>query len=183
LASPVISIAVLLLALAAVCPSLRSSPQSGSAVSGEYRIKAVYLYNFTQFVQWPESVFERHDSPLVIGVLGKDPFGASLDEVAQNETVRGRKLVIRRYSRPEEVRDCHLIFISPSQEKDLPSILELLRGTSILTVGDTQDFVSKGGMIGFISKENRIRPKINVAAARDAHLDLSSRLLAVSEMN
>ncbi|HZS08826.1 MAG TPA: YfiR family protein [Blastocatellia bacterium] len=160
--------------------SLLATGASGQG-SREYDLKAVFLYNFTQFVEWPSKAFPNSSAPIIIGVLGADPFGRSLVETVQGETVRNRRLVVEHYSRVEEIKTCHVLFISQSEAGQLDRILSNLKGRSILTVGETPDFTQRGGVIGFVTEKNKIRLRINLAAARAAELTISSKLLRVAE--
>lgn len=146
------------------------------------QVEAVYLFNFSQFVEWPPESFPEGRSPLVIGVLGNDPFGQTLDEVVQGESVNGRALAVQRFQRIEDVADCHILFISRSERDQLRQILEHLKGRSILTVSDMDEFANAGGMIRFVNVENKIRLRINVDAARAAGLTISSKLLRPAQI-
>ncbi len=150
--------------------------------TGEYQVKAVFLYNFAQFIEWPARAFPDAGSPLVIGVLGEDPFGAYLDETVRDEIVNGRALVIRRYRRPEEIDGCHILFISRSEVDRLEQIFAALRGRAVLTVGDAEGFARRGGMIRFITENRRIRLRINLDAAKAGNLKISSKLLRPAEI-
>ena len=144
-------------------------------------MKAVFLFNFAQFVEWPTNSFADLQSPIVIGVLGDDPFGNYLDELVRGEQVNHRPLVIKRYTRVEEIKSCQILFISASERDRLDSVFQKLRGCSILTVGDTEGFASRGGMIRFVVEKNKIRLRINLDSARAANLVLSSKLLRTAE--
>ena len=159
-----------------------SSLGAQSPQVSEYQVKAVFLFNFAQFVDWPAGAFPGPTAPLVIGVLGDDPFGPYLDETVRGETVRGRPLEVRRYRKIEDIRACHILFVSPSEESRLEDILANLRHRAILTVGDGAGFAQRGGMIRFISERNRIRMRINVAAAEAVQLTISSKLLRAAEI-
>jgi len=148
----------------------------------EYQLKAVFLFNFAQFVEWPPESFPEAQTPLVIGVLGEDPFGAYLDETVRGETVNNRSLVVHRYRRVEEIETCHVLFISRSEEDRLEQILTSLKGRNILTVGDMTDFARRGGMIRFLIEKNKIRLRVNLAATKDANLVISSKLLRPAEI-
>jgi hypothetical protein len=148
----------------------------------EYQLKAVFLFHFAQFVEWPPDAFPAAHTPLVIGVLGEDPFGAYLDEAVLGETVNNRSLVVHRYRRVEEIQTCHVLFISRSEAGRLEEILTSLQGRNILTVGDTAGFAARGGMIRFALDANKIRLRVNLAAAQDAHLTISSKLLRPAEI-
>jgi hypothetical protein len=148
----------------------------------EYQVKAVFLFNFSQFVSWPPAAFGRGDSPLVIAVLGHDPFGADLDAVVNGEHVGERPLMVRRYNDVSEIKDCHILFIDRSEARQLPAIVQALRGRSILTVSDIEDATRSGVMIDLIKDSDRIRLRINVAATREGGLTLSSKLLRPAQI-
>lgn len=148
----------------------------------EYQLKAVFLFNFAQFVEWPASAFPSPETPLVIGVLGEDPFGPYLDETVRGEKVNDRPLVVRRYQSVEEITTCHILFISRAEEGRLKGILDSLRGRSVLTVSDADRFATRGGMIRFVTDHHRIRFRINLEAARAANLTLSSKLLRPAQI-
>jgi hypothetical protein len=164
--------------LAAAGPLARAE----SAGASEYELKAVFLFNFAQFVTWPADAFVDAHAPLVIGVLGENPFGAALEEVVRGETVNGRPIVVQHYRGVEEIRACHILFVSDSERARLPRIVPSLAGRSILTVGDVEDFVRRGGMIRFVAENRRLHLRINLEAARAAHLTLSSKLLRPAEI-
>ena len=153
-----------------------------SPASPEYQLKAVFLFNFAQFVEWPASAFPGPDAPLVIGILGEDPFGPYLDETVRGEKVNDRPLVVRRFRSVEEISTCHILFISGREMGRLRGILDSLRGRSILTVGDVEGFATRGGMIRFITDQNRIRFRINLDAAKAADLTISSKLLRAAQI-
>jgi YfiR/HmsC-like len=168
-----VAIVAVLLAFAAA-PARPQAP----AVPTEYEVKAVFLFNFSQFVDWPAASFADGGAPLVIGVLGSDPFGATLDEIARGETVNGRPLAVRRYDSVEQIDDaCHILFIERSQEERLDAVLAALKGRNVLTVGDFEGFARRGGIIRFVTVGNKIRLRVNLAAAQDAKLTISSKLL------
>lgn len=152
------------------------------AAAREYQVKAVFLFNFAQFVEWPPSAFPDERSPLVIGVLGDDPFGPFLDEVVRGESVGGRSLVIQRYRRPEEIGTCHILFIGNSEAARLGQIVARLQGRDVLTVSDIEGSAYAGVMIRFIAANKRIRLRINLEAARAARLVISSKLLRSAEI-
>lgn len=162
--------------------ALTSVARAQTKEVGEYQVKAVFLYNFALFVDWPPSAFEEVQSPLVIGILGPDPFGRYLDEAVQNERVNNRPMVVRRFRRVEDITTCHILFISPSNSGQLEHVLNALKGQSILTVSDAADFCQMGGMIRFIDERNKIRLRINLEAAKAAGLRISSKLLRPAEV-
>lgn len=147
----------------------------------EYQIKALFLFNFTQFVEWPSDAFSEPNAPLVIGILGADPFGPYLDETIANEEANGHPLIIDRYRNMEEVKTCHILFIN-SQEINKVALNESLKERSILTVSDAPNFIQEGGMIRFFIKSNKIQFQINPNAAKMAGLNISSKLLRLAEI-
>jgi len=166
-------------ALALLVSAVVSAP---AAAFEEYQVKAVFLYNFVQFVEWPMEAFSGADSPVVIGVLGEDPFDGDLDALVRDERVNERPVLVRRYRRVEEVQDCHLLFISRSESDRIEQILASLRGRPILTVNDTEGGAQRGVMIRLVLVESKVRIRINLEAARAANLTLSSKLLRPAEI-
>lgn len=148
----------------------------------EYQVKAVFLYNFTQFIEWPATSFSGPESPLVIGVLGKDPFGSFLDETVKGETINGHPLKVQRYNDVNEIKTCHILFINLSDKEKLEGILEQLKDKSILTVGDASIFAKQGGMIRFFTEDRKTRLLINLESVKKADLNISSKLLRIAEV-
>lgn len=146
------------------------------------QVEAVFLFNFTQFVDWPPQAFADPSSPIVIGVLGSDPFGAALDEAVRSEVVKGHPLVVHRAQHIEELADCQILFISRSERAHLMPVLAKLRGRNVLTVSDLNEFASEGGMICFVLINNKVRLRINLEATRAAGLTLSSKLLRFAQI-
>jgi hypothetical protein len=153
-----------------------------TAISREYEIKAVFLFNFAQFVDWPPEASANSPSPLIIGVLGDDPFDGYLDDTVRGEKLNNRPFVVQRYRRVEDIDGCQVLFIGHTNPSQLMHIMAALKGRSILTVGDTEGFAEDGGIIRFVTENNRIRFRINVDAAESAHLVISSKLLRLAEV-
>jgi hypothetical protein len=174
----------ILIALGAFALSLASAgvARAAPAVSREFEVKAVFLFNFAQFVEWQKDAFPDASAPLVIGILGSDPFGAYLDEAVRGEKVNDRAIVIRRFSSVGDVGTCHILYISQSEAPRLGDILAALKGRSILTVSDMDQFSRDGGMIRFVMENNKVRLRINNDAARASGLRISSKLLRPSEV-
>ena len=155
--------------------------QAQEALS-EYQVKAAYLFNFLKFVEWPDESFADPLAPIVMGVVGENPFGTALPQVITGKTVQGRDLVIRVYRTGEDLRAAHILFISASERKKLPVILSGLRGSSVLTVGDMRGFLEAGGMIEFLNENDRVRFAINLTATAQARLKMSSKLLSLARV-
>ena len=162
--------------------SLFTARGLGQVESNEYQLKAVFLFNFAQFVKWPEKAFANTDSPIVIGVLGADPFGPVLDETVRGERIGGRPLLIQHYRRVEDIGSCHILFISGSEAPHLEKIISALNGRSILTVSDIDRAARRGVMVQFITEKKRVRLRINLDASKLAGLTISSKLLRPTEI-
>jgi hypothetical protein len=147
----------------------------------EYEVKAAFLYNFTRFVEWPPDALARSDV-FIIGILGRDPFGGALDAAVQGKNVLQKELAVRRFATAREASGSQILFISPSEEARLPLVLRELEGANTLTVGETDGFARRGGMIEFRIESNRVRFDINVVTAERAKLKLSSQLLKLARV-
>ena len=174
--------ALLLAAFLAASGQVPRGADAGSPAASEYQIKAVFLFNFSEFVDWPAGSFAAQDSPFVIGILGTDPFGPSIDDAVRGEKVNGRPIAIRRFNRVEDAEGCHILFIGKSEASQLGAILSALRGRSILTVSDAQDYCSRGGMIELYTDRNKVRLRVNPKAAKEAGLSISSKLLRPAQI-
>ncbi len=171
----------LLIATVALAPRVTAAQTQREAIQ-EYQLKAVFLFNFAQFVDWPAVTFADTAAPFVIGVLGDDPFGNQLDVVVRGETVHSRPLVVRRYHRLEDITPCHILFISQSERDRMAKIVAGLRGRHILTVSDAENFARDGGMIQFFAEHHKIRLRIDLEAAKADDLTISSKLLRPAEI-
>jgi hypothetical protein len=158
------------------------SPQQGKGSSHENQLKAVFLFNFTQFVQWPTSSFNETE-PFVIGVLGKNIFKSYLEKTVEGELVNNRPIVIRYFDKVSpDLHECEILFI----EKSFPEInrcLEEVRGKAILTVSDDENFMKKNGMLRFYVESSKIRLEINKNAVGTSGLEISSKLLRLATIH
>ena len=146
----------------------------------EYEVKAVYLFNFAKFVQWPAGEPSGETDAFTTCVLGKDPFGQTLDFTLAGETLHGKKTATKRIESARDARGCRIVFVSASEEQRLGSILAALQGMSVLTVSDMEDFSERGGMIQLVMENDRVRFEVNLTAATSAKLVMSSELLKVA---
>lgn len=153
-----------------------------SAAPKEYQIKAAFLFNFAQFVQWPAEVFAEPDLPIRIGVLGQNPFGEALKETVRGESIRGHRFVVQYSNQLDDLKNCHLVFICKSEKERMNDILANLREESILTVSDIDGFARDGGAIGFYLDGKKVRFEINLAAAQRQKLKISSQLLGLGKI-
>jgi hypothetical protein len=147
----------------------------------EYQVKSAFLFNFIKFVEWPGNGAQGASVPFSIGILGKDPFGKALQAV-EGKVIRGRSVEIRRSRRIEELSECKVLFISASERGRLPQILKQLQKSDMLTVADQEGFCEAGGMINMVTVRNKVGFEINVAAARNVGLRISSQLLKLAQL-
>jgi hypothetical protein len=150
-------------------------------IAREYDVKAAFLFNFASFVEWPPESFQAGNGPLVIGVLGTDPFGHALDEIVSDQRSRDHALIVCRFNRLEEMPHCHILFVSSSEARHMKEIFRRLHGQPVLTVGDFPGFAEAGGAIGFVTT-NRVGLEINPEAVRAANLVVSAKLYKVARI-
>jgi hypothetical protein len=146
----------------------------------EYRLKAAFVFNFAKFVEWPPEAFTNATAPIVIGILGDNPFGQDLEETVNAKTVNDRPFEIREFHSATDARKCHILFICTSEKDKLSQIFDALRDTNVLTVGETDGFTDNGGMINFVRQGTKIRFQINADAAKAARLKISSKLMSLA---
>jgi len=151
------------------------------SAGSDYKVKAAYLYQFTKFTQWPDGLFLNAETPIRICVLGRNPFGSSLDNFS-SRTSQNRGLLIEYLPSLQSITSCHVVFISRSEEKRLTQILQRIENSPVLTVSDMEGFVYRGGIIGFVPKRRKVGIEINVSASRAAGAKLSSKLLEVATL-
>jgi hypothetical protein len=156
-----------------------------SSDSSEYLIKAGFIFNFAKFVEWPSAAFAQPDSPIVIGILGTDPFGTIIDQIVQDKKVGTRGFVVKRLkwgADPKDLKECKILFVGSSERAHMDDLVQMVRGLPILTVGEAPGFAEHGGVIRFVLEDNRVRFEVNVAAAQQADLTISSRLLTLARI-
>jgi hypothetical protein len=147
-----------------------------------YQVKAAFLYNFIKFVDWPENAFPTPQSPYVIGVLGKDPFGTVLDDVLRGKSVNGRPVIVKRLETDEQTRICHIVFVCSSERRRWNEIRQILKNYPVLTVSETPGFAESGGIVNFFQEGNKVRFEINIDAARRAGLRIDSTVLNLAKI-
>lgn len=144
----------------------------------EYQMKAAFLYNFMKFVEWPGQSSRDTNSPVVIGVLGEDPFGKDLEAVIEGKRINDRPVGIQRFPPGSSPNLCDVLFIAASERRRLPQLLRSLQNRATLTVGDEIDgFCQMEGMINFVKEAKKVRFQINNKAAERQGLKISSKLL------
>jgi len=146
----------------------------------EYQLKAAFLFNFAKYIDWPPEAFADDKSPFTIGILGANPFGSALEQTVAGKKINDHPIMIQPLSAAIEATNCHIVFISTSEKKRLAEIVQDLRGSAVLTVGETERFIEAGGIINFVPEANKIRFQINSEGAKAARLKISSKLLSLA---
>lgn len=171
-----------LCAFMSLCLPPSAFPEKGSAADIEYAVKAGFIYSFTKFTQWPESAFTGGQDEFVIGVIGDDPFGNTLDALASQKKVHSRRVVIKRFTSLDEIAGCQILFISSSLDGSLEKILARVGNKPVLLVGDTEGFAEKGVDVNFFIQEKKVRFEFNLKALDRAGIKVSSQLLNLGKI-
>ena len=148
----------------------------------EYRVKAAFLFNFAKFVEWPAQAFKTSADPIAICVVGQNLFGSALNDAVSGKTVDGRTFLVRQISGDQPTTGCQILFISSSERKRFHAILGEIKTSGVLTVGETEDFTTEGGIINFKIEAGRVCLQVNVDAADQARLRISSKLLNLAQI-
>jgi len=169
---------------------LAPQAQAGHTPTHEYRIKAAFLYNFIKFVDWPKEKMADSNEPIIIGIIGEDPFEKAFEPI-KNKKVKGKKIVIKRFQGLEEskqsdeqtalIRKCHMLFICASEKEKLREIINLVKDDGVLTVGEVKGFLESGGIINFLMEDKKVVFEINNHAAKQARLKIRSKLLRLAK--
>ncbi|MCP4692871.1 MAG: YfiR family protein [Desulfobacterales bacterium] len=161
------------------------APSNSWAQTGEYDVKAIVLWKIAQYIEWPGGTNAVDEtSPFVIAVLGKNPFGASLENyyLTKKRKIKNRKVIIRYLSEMDRMDRFHVLFISKSEEKRIDDILSRVKGKSTLTVGDTKNFGKKGVHINFYVKKRKVQFEVNESAAAAEKFKVDYRLRTIAKI-
>ena len=156
-------------------------PVCGTAAVSETDVKAAFLYNCAKFVEWPKEAFASESAPIQIAVIGDDEFAAKLKSLLSDKKAQGRSFEVKKISNPQEVRNFQMVFISNSETRRLPQILDAAKKSSVLTIGETEQFLDLGGMINLFFEDAQLRFEVNQDAAEKAKLVISSKLLRLAK--
>ena len=172
-----------LMVMLSVVLILAFSPSAKAQRGAELnRLKAAFIFQFTNFVEWPEGTFEDNSSPFVIGVVGNDTVKDIIESAVQRKLIAGRKVSVRSFSSTGDMSSCHIIFVDESEGRNAPDIVDRHMDRPILTISDTDSFTKEGGVIRLYQQANKLRIEINVDAAERAKLKISSKLLSLSRL-
>ncbi len=148
--------------------------------ASEFQVKAAYLYNFTKFVEWPDSTLGAKNAPFVIGVLGRNPFNQFLQEIVGGERAFNRLIVVKYYENISDITNCHLLFINLPGKTN--AALDVVKDKAVLTVSDDPAFCRFGGIIRFYTEDETVRLEINQKAAEAANVNISSKILRIAKI-
>jgi len=170
-----------------LCTAAALASKVGAQTSSfrPYQHKALYLYQFAKYTEWPKENLGDENEPFVLGILGRDPFGKDID-IIQGKPIKGRKLTVKRFAKVQEVTGCQLLFICSSETEQLPQILKALEKSSILTIAETEGFAQQSAMINLVAEQKTagsqtVSFEINRAAAEKANLKLDTQLLKLAK--
>ena len=170
------SLALCALAAGAAHPD----PAGQDKTTTELKVKAAIICKIVSYVEWAERPLPEEGKPIHIGILGDDPFGGALDEIAKEHKVKGRSIEIHRAKEAADLAHCHAVFITSADKKHLETDLEKLTEAGTLTVGDQERFAERGGVINLVKRGTKIRFDLNTTAAREAGIRLSSHLIKLA---
>jgi hypothetical protein len=148
----------------------------------EYQVKAFFLYNFARYVEWPTETFKTANDPIVICILGQNPFGGSLEQAVAGKVLGARPFVVRQISEIPPGSSCHILFVNSSERRRFRSMAGRLKGSAVLSVGETPGFTADGGVVNFKLENGKVRFEIDVEAAGREHLRISSKLLSLAQI-
>lgn len=161
---------------------LAARPIAALAEDLEPAVKAEFIDRFTSFIEWPAETFPTDDSPFVIGVTGDHPVAAHLRRMAEERTIKGRQILIRKLNSLDDLDGCHVVFIAGRTEAELSDILARTSTKPILTIADTPGFAQRGVLINLYRERKRVRFEINRDAAKRSGLKLSAKLLKLAKI-
>jgi hypothetical protein len=150
--------------------------------ASSYQVKAAFILNFANLTVWPDHVFQDSTTPFAICLAGTDDTREIFETQYDGLLIANRPVEIRRTSKPDELSGCHVVMITADAIDRLEEFLDAINGSSILTVGETEGFAHKGGIIGFYNEGTRVRFEINQSAAQRAQLRISSRVLRLARL-
>ena len=172
------SVILLILICAANCCA-----QMGYTVNpSEYQVKAKFLYNFARFVTWPPGRFADKNTPITIAIIGNDPFGIDIDKTVEGKRIHGRGIEIRHSQNIDTLEFCHILYIGVDEKTQLKKVLTQVKDRSILTVGESAEFLQAGGIINFVLRDNKVRFEINLEMARRSRIWISAQLLKLASL-
>jgi hypothetical protein len=169
-------LAFVLVAVSVALPCRADTP------TREYQVKAAFVYNFTQFVVWPDSAFASKDSPFVVATIGDDPFNGALEAAMNGKSAASRPIVVKHFSSVDDAATCQLLFVPASQDSNLSAVFSRLDKKPILAIGENDAFMAAGGGIRFYIDGNRIRFEIDPDSIAADALKVSAKLMKLARI-
>jgi hypothetical protein len=167
-------------AVFALCLAASAGVGRAQSRADEYHLKAAFIFHFFELVEWPADALGTGDNPLVLCTLREDPLGGALKTTVEGKVVGMRPVHLRHLSQAQDFQGCQMLFIGSDEPTRLPVLLARMKGASVLTVGETEEFAKQGGMIGLCVEGKKVRLEINQDTSRRAGIKISSRLLLLA---
>ena len=145
----------------------------------EFVVKTAFIYNFLKFTQWPNGTFAKPDSPTVVCTIGTDPYGGALN-VLTSKHIDSHPITLERSVPANALGKCNAIIVSGQSSSQAQAAIEPFKTHPVLTIGDSPDFASAGGIIGLVTVDQQVRFQINIGAIHRSGLSISSQLLKIA---
>ena len=168
-----------------LCLLTAAAARADEPSTREYRVKAAFIFHFLQFTDWPANAFAGEDAPIIVAIVGDDPFDGALWQALNDKRVGRRAVLLRQFAAappPAELLGCHLLFVSQAMGNPMGNLLQQVRGTPVLTVSDEGNFTEAGGVMRLLVEENKVRFEVNVTAAQRQQLKMSAKLLKLARL-
>jgi hypothetical protein len=157
-------------------------PCRADAPTREYLVKAAFIYNFTQFIRWPDGAFPAKDAPLIIATVGSDPFNGALDEAVSGKSAGDHAIKVNHFGSVDDIGACQLLFVPASQDSSLKAIFAKVNGEAVLTVGESDAFPPAGGGIRLFLEDNKMRFEIDPDPIEAAGIQVSAKLMNLARI-
>jgi hypothetical protein len=157
-------------------------PARADEPSREYLVKAAFIFNFTQFVRWPDSAFKGSDDVFTVAIVGSDPFNGALEHAVTDKTVGSRRIVFRHFANASDLGPCQLLFVPSGEDGEITALIKKLGNTPVLTIGESEDFLPMGGQMRFFTEDNKIRFEIDIEAINKSGLKISAKLATLARI-
>lgn len=167
-------VAAVVLLLCATCRA--------DAPAREYQVKAAFIFNFTQFIEWPADAFPNEGAPFVVAVVGKDPFDGALEKIMSGKTVRGRSIEVQHFATAADIKHCQILFVPASEDASLGDILAKTAKDSVLVVGESDSVMDAGAAVRLFLEDAKMRFELNTDVCDAAKLRVSSKLMRLARL-
>ncbi len=172
----------LTLSVAVAVVSTIARPMRADEATAEYKVNPDFIYNFAQFVDWPDKAVTSGDAPFEVAVVGKDPFDGILEQVVAGKRIGSRRVVVQHFDSADQIGPCQILFVPTTEDDSLGRIIQKVQKNAVLTIGESDDFASTGGCFRFFTEDDKMRFEVNQEAAEGAGLRVSSKLLKLARI-